>query len=158
MRIKFQRVDSLADDIARLQQRIAARALEIFRARGGSIGHALEDWLVAERETVWRPAIEVVRTKDAFVVQAAVAGVDPKRLDVRVTPTELWLGADVHHSDHQKEGDVLLCEFVNGPLLRTWQFPEPVDPAHVSAECRNGLLTVIAPLASAGRTVVVTAA
>jgi HSP20 family molecular chaperone IbpA len=158
MRIKFSRVDSLAEEVDRLQQRIATRALEIFRARGGSIGHALEDWLTAERETVWRPAIEVVRTKDAFVIQAAVAGVDPKRLDVRVTPTELWLGADVHHSDHQKEGDVLLCDFVNGPLLRTWKFPDPVDTARVSAECRNGMLTVIAPLAAAGRHIAVTAA
>jgi HSP20 family molecular chaperone IbpA len=158
MRIKFRRVDSLADEIARLQERIATRALEIFRARGSGVGHALEDWLRAERETVWRPAIEVMRTKDAFVVQAAVAGVDPKRLDVRVTPTELWLGADVHHSDQKKDGDVLLCEFVNGPLIRTWHFPEPVDPAHVSAQCRNGMLTVIAPLAGTGRSVTVTAA
>jgi hypothetical protein len=38
------------------------------------------------------------------------------------------------------------CEFANGPLFRGYTFPEPVDPARVSAEYRNGLLRVTAPL------------
>lgn len=157
MKVRFQRVDSLVDEIERFQRRIAARAVEIFRERGGAIGHALEDWLKAERETVWRPAIEVVRTKDAFVVEAAIAGVDPTLLDVRVTATELLLAAEVHHSDRGQRGDVVLCEFVNGPLFRTYRFPAPVDPARVSAEYRSGILTVTAPLANQAKKVAVTA-
>lgn len=158
MRIKFRTVDSLVDEIDRFQQRIATRAVQIFRERGGAIGHAVEDWLKAERETIWRPALEVVRTKDAFVVEAAVAGVDPKLLDVRVTPTELLLGAELHHSDCGQKGDVVLCEFVNGPLFRTYRFPEPVDPSRVSAEYRNGMLSVTAPLANPAKRVMVQAA
>lgn len=158
MKIRFRTVDSLLDEIEAVQRRIAARASEIFRQRGGALGHALEDWLNAERETIWRPALEVRRTKDAFVIEAAVAGIDPKQFDVRVTPTELLLGADVHHADRQQEGDVVLCEFVNGPLFRTYKFPEPVDPARVSAEYRNGMLRVIAPLAHPAARVEVQAA
>lgn len=158
MKIKFQRVDSLVEEVERLQQRIARRALEIFRERGGAIGHHLEDWLKAERETVWRPAIEVVRTKDAFIVEAAIAGVDPTLLDVRVTATELLLAAELHHSDRAQQGDVVLCEFVDGPLLRTYQFPAPVDPARVSAEYHDGLLSITAPLANLPQKVAVQAA
>lgn len=158
MKVKFQRVDSLVDEIERFQQRVSARAVEIFRERGGAIGHAVEDWLKAERETVWRPAIEVVRTRDAFVVEAAIAGIDPKLLDVRVTATELLLAADLHHADRQQHGDVVLCEFVNGPLFRTYRFPEAVDPARVSAEYRNGMLSLTAPLAKPPQKVIVKAA
>jgi hypothetical protein len=43
---------------------------------------------------------------------------------VRVTPTELLLAADVHHSNREQEGEVVLCEFVNGPLRAG--FPSPV--------------------------------
>jgi HSP20 family protein len=158
MKIRFRTVDSVVHEIEGVQRRIAARAVEIFHERGGAIGHALEDWLKAEREAIWRPALEVLRTKDAFVIEAAVAGVDPKLLDVRVTPTELLLAAELHHSDRAQEGDVVLCEFVNGPLFRTYRFPEPVDPSRVSAECRNGMLRVTAPLTQPARKVEVNAA
>lgn len=147
MKIRFRTVDTVLDEIESMQRRVAERAQKIFRERGGAFGHAVEDWLTAERETVWRPALEVRRTKDAFVIEAAVAGVDPKQFDVRVTPTELPLAADVHHSDRGQDGEVVLCEFVNGPLFRSYRFPEPIDPAHVSAEYRNGLLRVTAPVA-----------
>lgn len=158
MKIRFRSVDSVLDEVEAMHRRIATRAVELFRERGGAIGHALEDWLKAERETVWRPAIEVIRTKDAFVVEVAVAGVDAKQLDVRVTPNELLLAADLHHSDPEQEGEVVLCEFVNGPLFRTYRFPERVDPSRVSAEYRDGMLRVTAALAPAATRVDVKAA
>jgi HSP20 family protein len=158
MKIKCRTVDSVLDDVEGMRRHIAARAQEIFRARGGVLGHALEDWLKAERDTVWRPALEVRRTRDAFVVEAAVAGMEPKRLDVQVTPTELILSAHVHHSDREQEGDVVLCEFANGPLFRSYEFPAPIDTARVSAEYRNGLLRVMAPLAHPATKVEVNAA
>jgi HSP20 family protein len=147
MKVRFRTVDSVLDEIEAMQHRVAERAQKIFRERGGSFGHAIDDWLKAERETVWRPALEVRRTKDAFVIEAAVAGLDPKQFDVRVTPTELLLAADVPHSDRDQDGEIVLCEFVNGPLFRSYKFPEPIDPSQVSAEYRNGLLRVTAPLA-----------
>jgi HSP20 family protein len=158
MKIRFRTVDSVLDEIDVIQRRIGERAQKIFRERGGALGHAVEDWLKAERETIWRPALEVRRTKDAFVVEAAIAGLDPKQVDVRVTPTELLLAADVHHSDREQDGDVVLCEFVNGPLFRSYTFPESIDPARVSAEYRNGLLRVTAPLAHPAKKVEIHAA
>jgi HSP20 family protein len=158
MKVRCRTVESVLTEVEGVQRHIAQRAQEIFRARGGSIGHAVEDWIKAERETVWRPALEVRRTKDAFVVEAAVAGIDPKQFDVQVTPTELVLGASVHHSDREQEGDVVLCEFANGPLFRSYKFPEPVDPARVSAQYRNGMLRVTAPLAQPATKVQVQAA
>jgi HSP20 family protein len=147
MKVRCRTVDSVLAEVEGVQRHIAQRAQEIFRARGGALGHAVEDWIQAERETIWRPALEVRRTKDALVVEAAVAGIDTKQLDVQVTPTELVLGAPVHHSDREQDGEVLLCEFANGPLFRSYRFPEPVDPARVSAQYRNGMLRVTAPLA-----------
>lgn len=147
MKVRSRIVDSIAADIDAIRQRIASRAALIFQGRDGGSGLELEDWLTAERETIWRPPIEVVRTDDAFIVEVAAAGVEPRLLDVRVTPTELLLSARVHHSDREQEGDVLLCEFASGPLFRTFAFPEPIDPSRVSADCRNGMLRLVAPLA-----------
>jgi HSP20 family protein len=158
MKVRCRTVDSVVAEVEGVQRHIAQRAQEIFRARGGALGHAVEDWIKAERETIWRPALEVRRTKNAFVVEAAMAGIDAKKLDVQVTPTELVLSAPVHHSDREQEGDVVLCEFANGPLFRTFKFGEPVDPARVSADYRNGMLRVTAPLAQSATRVAIHAA
>jgi HSP20 family molecular chaperone IbpA len=158
MKIRCRTVDSVLDDLEGMRRHIGARAQEIFRARGGALGHAVEDWLKAERETVWRPALEVLRTRDAFLVEAAVAGMDPKQLDVQVTPTHLVLTASVQHSDREQEGEVVLCEFASGPLFRSYEFPAPIDATRVSAEYRNGLLRVTAPLAHPATRVEVQAA
>lgn len=158
MKIRFRTVDSIGDELDAMQRRIANRAVEIFRDRGAAFGRAVEDWLKAEKETIWRPALEVHRTKDAFVVEAAMAGVAPSQLDVRVTPNELLLASELHHTHHEREGEAIVCEFANGPLFRSYRFPEPVDPASVTAEYQNGLLRVTAPLAHAATRVQVHAA
>jgi HSP20 family protein len=158
MKVRCRTVDSVLSEVEGMQRHIARRAQDIFRARGGTFGRAVEDWIEAERETIWRPALEVRRTKDAFVVEAAIAGIDPKRLDVQVTPTELVLGAPVHHSDREQDGEVVVCEFANGPLFRSYRFPEPIDPARVSAQYRNGMLRVTAPLAQPATKVEIQAA
>ena len=157
MKIKLHVVDTILEDVEEIRRRVSQRAVEIFRERRGAIGQAVDDWLQAERETVWRAALEVLRTKDAFVVRVAAAGLESRQLDVRVTPTELLVAADVHHADHKQDGEVVLCEFASGPLFRSYRFPEPVDPARVTAEYRNGLLRVTAPLAKPSRRVTVRA-
>jgi HSP20 family molecular chaperone IbpA len=157
MKIRFRTVDSIADELEAVQKRIAARALQLFRDRGAAWGKAVDDWLAAEQETIWRPSMEVLRTKDAFVVRIAVAGVAPSQLNLRVTPGELLLTAELHHTHEDDEGEPLVCEFASGPLFRSYQFAAPVDPDRVTAECRNGLLQIVAPLAQPGRKVQVAA-
>ena len=147
MKLRPRIVDSVAGQIEAIHARIAGRAHEIWATRGASLGSALEDWLRAEKETVWRPAVEVRREDGAFLVEVALAGVEPGQLDVQASSDELLLEAPLHHR-HQTPGcEVLTCEFANGPLFRTVRFPEPVDPKRVKAELRNGLLRVTAPLA-----------
>jgi HSP20 family protein len=147
MRLKTRIVETIAGQVEGVQERIASRAREIWATRGAPLGSALEDWLLAERETVWRPAVEVRRADGAFLVEAALAGVEASQLDVQASSHELLLAAPLHHGHPAPAGEVLTCEFANGPLFRTVRFPEPVDPKKVKAELRNGLLRVTAPLA-----------
>lgn len=39
-------------DALSLQKRIALRAYELYVQRGATVGHAVEDWLQAEREVI----------------------------------------------------------------------------------------------------------
>jgi len=144
MKIPIHRVDSVAGEVDAMQKRIATRAEELHEGREG--GLPLDDWLVAEREVIWRPALDVRQSDDSYVVEAAVAGLEPRQIDVRVAPNDVLIAADVHH-DHGRTADVLLCEFNAGPLFRSYHFDRPIDPERVTADYKNGLLRITAPLA-----------
>ena len=62
----------------RLTDEIRMQAYQLFRHRGAREGHALDDWLAAEREVCW-PAAELAETGDAFTLKVALAGFEPQR-------------------------------------------------------------------------------
>lgn len=138
--------DSIVDQLDRLHQRIARRAYELFRGRGTLWGDPWADWLTAERETVWKPAIEMREKDGNFTILAALAGVDPKDVNVDITPQDVVIKAEMQHTHSKEEGEVHQCEFVMGQVFRSVHFPKPVDVAKAKAEYRNGLVTVTAPI------------
>lgn len=143
MKIAVHAVESVADEVEAMQRQIARRAEELHDSRGSA--QPFDDWLAAEKEIIWRPAMEVQLSDEEYVVEAAVAGLKPRQIDVRVAPSDILISANVHHR-HQHTGDALLCEFSAGPLFRSYHFPHPVDPARTRAEYTNGLLRITAPL------------
>jgi HSP20 family protein len=151
MKVRARRVETLVDELETLQKRIAERAFAIFRDRGAQLGAALDDWLSAERQTVWRPAIEVCQRGNQLIIEAAVAGVDPKQLQIEATPETMLIKAEVEHSHPAEKGTVHVCEFEPGHLFRLIQLPVAIDPGAVSAEFNNGLLKILAPVAAAPR-------
>ena len=140
------RKDSIVDQLEQVQQRIAQRAYELFRGRGTLWGDAWADWFTAERETVWKPAIELREKDDTFTVEAALPGVDPKDVKVDITSEDLVIKAETEHTHSRDEDRVHQCEFVAGQVFRSVHFPKPVDVAKAKAEYRNGLLIVTAPI------------
>jgi HSP20 family molecular chaperone IbpA len=92
--------------------------------------------------------MEVRQSDGAYIVEAAVAGLEAAQIDVRVAPTDVLISANVHHR-HQHTGDALLCEFSTGPMFRSYHFTHPVDPTRTRADYKNGLLRITAPLAPA---------
>ena len=108
--------------------------------------------LAAERELVWKPAVELRQKDGQFEVLAATPGVEAKDLDVQITPEDLLITADIHHEHTAEEGAVQLCEFKAGKLFRSVHFPEKIDPESVKAEYRNGMLRLTAAVAKAAPT------
>jgi len=143
---------SIFDEIDRVRDRIMRRAYEIFSADGG-IGRDIDNWLKAENELVWKPAIELEEKDNEFLLKIATPGVDPKDIDIEVTAEDVLVRADIHH-EHKKEekkGEVHACEFASGNLFRSIHLPKKIDPEKVKAEFKNGMLTLKAPVAEEAR-------
>ena len=145
--IRVRKAETIFDELNQLHHEISQRAYDLFRNGGMRLSGALEDWLNAERELVWKPAVELRRKDNQFEVLAAMAGVEPKDLDVRVTPEDVLISANIEHEHAAEEGAVRVCEFSGGKLFRAIHFPEKIDPNSVKAEYRNGLLRLTAAIA-----------
>jgi HSP20 family protein len=149
--VPIRKSKAIFDAIDRMHDRIMRRAYDIFTSNGGLCGKDIADWLQAERELVWRPAVELTEKDDMFCLEVAASGVDPKELDIEVTPDDILIRADVHHEDTEKKGEIYLCEFAHGNLFRSIHLPKKIDPEKVKAEFKNGLLTLYAPVAEEAR-------
>lgn len=147
--IAVKKANTIFEELERLQQDISRRAYDLFKSSGTLWGDALADWLTAERELVWKPAVEVRQKDNQFEVLAATPGVEAKDLDVQITPDDLLIKADVDHRHAAEEGAVHVCEFTGGKLFRSVHFPEKIDPNSVKVEYRNGLLRLTAAIAKA---------
>lgn len=149
MNVRIRQLESIVQDIDGMREKVTARAHQLFRERGGELGRALDDWLTAERELVWRPAVELSEHDRELCLELAAAGVEAKDLDVRVTRDDVVVSAPTHHGhDADAKTTVHVCEFRKGRLFRSVHFPRPVDPAQARAEYRNGLLRITVPLAA----------
>jgi HSP20 family protein len=142
--------DSIGDQLEQLHQRIARRAFEFFQGRNGW-GDAFGDWLSAERELVWKPAVELREQDGSFTVDAALPGVDAKDITVDITPQDVVIKAATEHKHTEDKGQVHRCEFTAGQVFRSLAFPKAVDTTKAKAEYQNGMLHITVPIAPEAR-------
>ena len=145
--VAIRKISSILDEMNQMQERIMRRAYTIFERNGRLLGRDLDHWLQAERELVWKPALELRETDGEFVLEVAVSGVDPKDIDIEVTPEDIILKADIQHEHEEKKGTVHICEFQSSKMYRSIHLPKRINPDKVKAEIKNGLLKLKAEIA-----------
>ena len=149
--VAVRKLSSIFDEMNQMQDRVMRRAYDLFEKNGRLFGRDLDDWLQAERELFWKPAMELREADGEFVLEVAVPGVDPKDVDIQVTPEDIVLKADIQHKHEEKKGTVHICEFQSGRMFRSVHIPKRINPDTVKAEIKNGLLTLKAEIAEEAR-------
>src|SRR3989475_11185688 len=102
--VAIRKISSLLDEMNQMQERIMRRAYTIFERNGRLLGRDLDHWLQAERELVWKPALELRETDGEFVLEVAVSGVDPKDIRIEVTPEDIIPKAGIPHQYGKQKG------------------------------------------------------
>ncbi len=121
--LPVKKAESILDQLNTMHDRIMKRAFEIFDGNGHAFGKDLDDWLAAERELVWKPAIELEEKDKEIRLQIATPGVDPKDIDIEVTSEGILVKTETHHEHKKKEGQVHVCEFTSGNMFRFVGWP-----------------------------------
>ena len=145
--VPIRKPSSILDQMKEMQDRIMRRAYEIFEQNGNMLGRDLENWSQAERELVWKPAFELSEKDGRFVLEAAITGVEPKDIDIEVTPEDIVFKAETRHEHAEQKGLVHYCEFESGHMFRAIHLPKKINPDKVKAEFKNGLLRLTADIA-----------
>jgi HSP20 family protein len=148
----IKKAESILDELEKMHDRIEKRAFEIFDGSDRTFGSDLDDWLAAERELIWKPSVELTEKDNEFSLRIAVPGVDPKDIDIEVTPEYLLVRGEAHQEHEEDRGRVHVCEFESGNLFRSIHFPKKINPGKVKAELKNGVLLVNAGIAVEAKT------
>ena len=99
---------------------------------------------VAQR-TPLLPAVEGRIEDGAYVMQFALAGVDPKNVAVSLMDNVLTVKAE-RKADHDTTGkEYFVREVAYGAFQRSFALPEGVDAAQVEAKFANGMLEIRVP-------------
>jgi HSP20 family protein len=91
------------------------------------------------------PRLDVVETDDALMVACDLPGVEAKDIELDVVNNVLTLRGEKHPSAGVSgKGEVknYRRETWHGSFQRTLALPDSVDPDKVSAELRNGVLSI----------------
>jgi HSP20 family protein len=91
----------------------------------------------------WRPPVDLHETAEAYVLTAELPGVERDAIEIRLHDDQLTLsGARPERAACEQYHRL---ERGHGTFSRTFQLPLPVDATHISADLRDGVLTVTCP-------------
>jgi HSP20 family protein len=104
----------------------------------------------------WKPAVDLHETTDSYVITAEVPGMHREDLEIRAHDGRLTISG-------VRQERVGPCEQYHrierghGSFTRSFQLPIPVDADRITADLRDGVLTVTCPKAgdSASRRILV---
>jgi HSP20 family protein len=91
------------------------------------------------------PLLDVRTTEEAYVIEAAIPGVDPKTVEVTIDGHVLTIkGAFKQELKEEKEG-YLVKELFRGAFSRSVTLPAVAESAKAAATFHEGLLTLTIP-------------
>jgi HSP20 family protein len=96
-------------------------------------------------KTVLKPSVEMLDNQDALTLKILVPGIDKKDLDISVTPEAVRISGEYRHEEEKKDDDYYVSEFNYGKFERTINLPVAVQNEKVSADYKDGILTLNLP-------------
>ncbi|MCC2669740.1 MAG: heat shock protein Hsp20 [Armatimonadetes bacterium] len=99
-----------------------------------------------ETGRVWRPAVDLFESEEAFTLQVELPGVNRETLDVQLTGDELIVRGERKPAIPEKSTCVH-AERLYGQFQRSFKIGVPVQADAVDATYRDGVLTVQVPKA-----------
>jgi len=99
----------------------------------------------------WAPSVDIYETENNLVLKADLPDVDIKDIDVRVENQTLSLSGERKFEHEDKGKGYHRIERNYGRFTRSFAVPNTFDTENISAEFKNGVLTVSLPKKEAAK-------
>src|SRR5674476_924137 len=103
------------------------------------------------RQESWLPAVDVFDTKDAVVLKAELAGMDPDDIAIEVEDNVLTIKGERKFEEKVDEERYYRVERRFGSFQRSLALPQGVKAGEIQAGYEDGILTVSVPKAEEER-------
>jgi HSP20 family protein len=99
----------------------------------------------------WSPAVDIIETENELVLKADLPEVKLEGIDIRVENETLTLKGERRFEKEEKAKGYHRIERNYGSFVRSFTVPSTVESDRVSAEYKNGVLTVTLPKKEAAK-------
>lgn len=99
-----------------------------------------KDWSLPQTEG--QLTVDIFDKGDHIIIQSAVAGTDPKDLDITLTHDMITIKGARTQSDEITEDNYYYRELYWGTFSRSIILPEEIDEDKCEASIKNGILTI----------------
>jgi len=93
----------------------------------------------------WMPAVDILEKDGNLLLRAELPGMTEKEIDLKLDGHVLTLKGERKQEHEEKEGNFHRIERSYGSFSRSFTLPETADREKISAEYKNGVLTVTIP-------------
>jgi HSP20 family protein len=97
----------------------------------------------APRQEFISPTVDIIDTKDGYVVQAEMPGVNKDGLEITLEGTEMAITG--HRSKETSPGEPVFHERRSADYRRVFELDPVIDTTKVSAKIDQGVLTLTLP-------------
>ena len=99
----------------------------------------------------WSPPVDIFETENELVLKADVPDIRVEEIDVRVENETLTIKGERKFEDSTTEKGYHRIERSYGKFVRSFAVPATIDTEGVTADYRNGVLTVTLPKKEAAK-------
>ena len=99
-------------------------------------------WGTPVNSSQYAPALDILETSDELVLQIEIPGVEAKDVEINLSGDVLSISGQKLDQSNEQRMRYHHAERRYGSFQRTVRLPMPVEPEHVQAESKNGLLVI----------------
>jgi len=126
--------------------------LEI-QAMKDEIGRMMEEihnddpsvYLARERQAHFKPVADVYETRDSYVIEVELAGLERDAVNIEVIGHELVIYGERRHEKDVGGSAYHVLERSYGPFARRFDLPQDADTSAIKAVMQQGIVSVTLP-------------
>ena len=98
-----------------------------------------------ERSENWIPSVDILEKGGNLILRAELPGMTQKEIELKLEGNTLTLKGERKMENEDKKSNYHRIESYYGTFTRSFRLPDTVDAEKISAEYKNGVLTITIP-------------